>query len=793
MADAVIAAHADFKALFQATPTQTLVLARDAPRFTIVAVTDAYLRLTHTRRERLIGQSLGEVLADDPKDPDATRIVHLRASLERVVSSRAPELMPEQHFAVRTPAGVLETRLCRFRNLPVLDETGALQYILHEVEEVSPAERHRSDGGVPAAARAEPVLALETNERIVQHVVKDSSGAVLVRAENLQDNTERTAAEQQLRASESRFRGTFDNAAVGIAHVSLNGRWLRVNDKLCAIMDYTREELLECTFQDITHPEDLNADLTLVARVLVGEIQTYSMEKRYLRRDNSIVWINLTVSLMKKETGEPDYFISIIEDIGARKQVSMALKESEARLAALADNMSQLAWMADDTGARTWFNRSWLAYTGKSRADVLGWRWTKVHPTHALLEDKYRSRIARGRSWTETHDILDASGKPRSFLTQVVPIRDESAHIIGWVGTHTDVTAERETQRAHERARFFELSLDMVCITTRSGEFVHLSTEFSTILGYSVEELLHRQLFDLVHPDEVEDVRRELQRLALATGTRAFTKRFRCQDHSYRWLQWRLAPTPDGMLYAIARDVTSDRELVESLQRAERELRAHQSSLTASLREREVLLQEIHHRVKNNLQVISSLISMQVRRLQEPLVRSALEECRCRVEAIALIHEQLYQSNDYRQIPFAQYLGGLLRYIAEASGLVSQQVTVSVEPRELALPVDKAIPCGLILNELVTNAFKHAFPQGRRGEVRVSLHARAGELEIRVADNGVGLSTRCDVTSPSLGMQLVQTLVEQLNGRMTMTQSSGTIFTIVCRLPAETTSDAPTS
>ncbi len=139
------------------------------------------------------------------------------------------------------------------------------------------------------------------------------------------DITARKRAEAALRESEERFRAIFAQAAVGIAHVASDGRWIRVNDKLCEIVGYSREELLQIRFQDITYPDDLDGDLDYVRRMWAAEIDTYSIEKRYIRKDASIVWANLTVSMAKQKDGRPKYFISVLEDISNRKNAENEL------------------------------------------------------------------------------------------------------------------------------------------------------------------------------------------------------------------------------------------------------------------------------------------------------------------------------------------------------------------------------------------------------------------------------------------------------------------------------------
>jgi two-component sensor histidine kinase len=200
----------------------------------------------------------------------------------------------------------------------------------------------------------------------------------------------------------------------------------------------------------------------------------------------------------------------------------------------------------------------------------------------------------------------------------------------------------------------------------------------------------------------------------------------------------------------------------------------------ASLREKEILLQEVHHRVKNNLQVISSLISLQLRPIKDPVNREALQACQARVQAISLIHAMLYQSKDYANVPFSDYAPLLANNIFETLGTVPDSISLDLAIDDVRLPVDKAIPCGLILNELITNALKHGFPNGRSGTIRVELgKASRDRLQLSVRDDGVGLPAGMDIRqTQSLGMHLVCALTEQLGGELEMSGDKGASFKV---------------
>ena len=193
-------------------------------------------------------------------------------------------------------------------------------------------------------------------------------------------------------------------------------------------------------------------------------------------------------------------------------------------------------------------------------------------------------------------------------------------------------------------------------------------------------------------------------------------------------------------------------------------------------RKKEVLLREIHHRVKNNLQVISSLLNLQSRYIKDKQALEMFKDCRNRIRSMALIHDKLHQSQDLEGINFAGYIRDLAVNLFRSYGVDLQRIKLKVEVDDVLLGVDTAVPCGLIINELVSNSLKHAFPAGKKGEIRIGLHPdRDNKLILIVSDNGVGLPEGLDFqNSESLGLQLVNNLVNQLEGTIEFNSSCGT-------------------
>jgi two-component sensor histidine kinase len=218
----------------------------------------------------------------------------------------------------------------------------------------------------------------------------------------------------------------------------------------------------------------------------------------------------------------------------------------------------------------------------------------------------------------------------------------------------------------------------------------------------------------------------------------------------------------------------------EALQVEIAERKRAEEQIKASLGEKEVLLKEVHHRVKNNLQVVSSMLQLQSKNIKDKETVEMFQESRNRVRSMALVHERLYQSKDLAKVDFAKYIRSLANYLCRSYGVNTNVIQLRTNLHDVSLGVDTAIPCGLILNELVSNSLKHAFPDGREGEIHIELRSDDNDkFTLMVSDNGVGLLEDLDFrNTESLGLQLVNTLVNQLEGTIELDRRDGTAFKI---------------
>lgn len=369
----------------------------------------------------------------------------------------------------------------------------------------------------------------------------------------------------------------------------------------------------------------------------------------------------------------------------------------------------------------------------------------------------------------------------------------------------------KELQMSEVRYRaIVEDQTELICRFLPNGELTFVNEAYCRYFGKQREELIGRSFIPLIPDEDQPKVQAAFASLNVSNPVITYEHRVIMPDGGLRWHQWTdrliLSGAAQIVEYAsVGRDITERknaenelrrlnleleervRERTEALLQANQNLqtevderKAAEEQVRASLLEKEVLLKEIHHRVKNNLQIISSLLNLQANQVVDVRTLQSLVDSRTRVRSMALIHEKLYQSQNLNNIDFAEYVKSLSNDLFRSYSRTLTGIRLDVQTDEVTLDIDHAISCGLILNELMTNTLKYAFPDGKNGTIWVELRTAPGHsLTLRVADNGVGIPSDFDaLNSKSLGLQLVRTLSGQLGGNIELDQSEGTSFRI---------------
>ncbi|AIS32448.1 MULTISPECIES: sensor histidine kinase [Methanobacterium] len=305
-----------------------------------------------------------------------------------------------------------------------------------------------------------------------------------------------------------------------------------------------------------------------------------------------------------------------------------------------------------------------------------------------------------------------------------------------------------------------------------SGRFADVNKSACQQLGYSSSQMLGMRVDDIIAPDKMEEMRTII--FSLFDGKHLQNRKtietvLMGGDSSQTNVEMSISLVRFGDAFytvMVAHDIT-ERKIFED-------------ALKSSLQEKEVLIKEIHHRVKNNMQIISSLLNLQKQYVNDEEAVNVLKESQNRVKSMAMIHEKLYKSRNFSEINFADYIRSLVSDLFYSYGVDSNRIRTIIVLDEVMMGLETAIPCGLIVSELVTNTLKYAFPHQEEGEFRIELHAyEDGFYELIISDNGVGIPENFDLDeTETLGLQLVKSLVNQLEGTVELIREGGTMFKI---------------
>ncbi len=330
-------------------------------------------------------------------------------------------------------------------------------------------------------------------------------------------------------------------------------------------------------------------------------------------------------------------------------------------------------------------------------------------------------------------------------------------------------------QQAEENTRLIvDNAFDAIITMDQDGTVTSWNPQAEAIFGWKQSDILGQRVVDTIIPSAYRRAHEKGLEHFLETGEgNIFNMQLQItavhrDGHEFP-IELAISPAKRGKSYffiAIIRDIT--------------ERKKYEEQIKSSLKEKEVLLSEIHHRVKNNMQIISSLLKLQSDQISDANDLEMIKDSQNRIKSMSLIHEKLYRSKDLSHIDFSDYITDLIRALFRSYGVSSDQIAITVDIKDIMLGIDFAIPCGLIINELVSNSIKHAFHEGTKGEISVSMHKAGEEMLLTVSDNGVGIPDDYNIRdSESLGLKLVSMLSEdQLKGKLDYSITAGTRFNL---------------
>jgi diguanylate cyclase (GGDEF)-like protein/PAS domain S-box-containing protein len=397
---------------------------------------------------------------------------------------------------------------------------------------------------------------------------------------NSRDVTERKLAVEALKESEQRFRSSFEDAAIGMALLSPDGRYLQVNSSMCELVGYSEGELLRKTFHEITHPEDLEEDLRLGRQLLEDGERTFSMEKRYIRKDGSVVWVNLTVSLLRETSGEPLYSVSQVQDITERKRAEEALRESEERYRTVVEEQTELVCRFLPDTTLTFVNDAYCRYFGEEPEELIGRSFLgHVPEENRALYGEPLSRLTRtDPSRMVEHRVFTPEGGVRWQQWTTRALFDEEGSLVEYQSVGRDITARKEAEEAlrESEARLAEAQRIAHVGSWEwdvASDTVTWSDELYRIFGRTPEEFenTYESFLQYVHPEDMEHVRETIRHAYESGKPFAFEHRLVRPDGTVRTLQARgeVITNESGekvRLAGTAQDVTERKALEERLE-----------------------------------------------------------------------------------------------------------------------------------------------------------------------------------------------------------------------------------
>ena len=665
-------------------------------------------------------------------------------------------------------------------------------YAIHEIPLDTPT--NKVEGIAFYQPDDQPIITAAITQSIEQHVSFDvqcrfitatgrhrwvrASGYPIVEHEQVtrligtfQDITEQKLLEERIRKSEQQLYSTLASMDDLVFVLDREGVFREAYSNQEDNFQLAKTRFLGQSYDTVLPPELVTTTREVLAKAQRStQVDTFAYDYQ-LEHDGITRWYSAKATTRFDQDANYDGVTVVARDMTERKHAEDALRESEHRYRLLSEHSQDFIALHNLDGTFVYASPSCMYQTGYSQEELFALSPLELmHPDDATRGEAAFRSVMEKPLRNFRYRFRNKDGSYRWLETNVNVILDEHSGETRLLASSRDITERKHAEAALEQSEakfrsFVENANDVIFTLSPEGNLLYISPKWEEVKGFSSAGLLGSSFVPLIHPEDVTTAFATISTIVNdKTAYNGFIYRSKHGDGSWHWFSTNGAPILDEAgnvtaILATSRDISSDKA-------AEQAMQATLVRLEQALAHNNLLMKELHHRVKNNLMIISSLLGLQAYNLTDSSAKDALQESRKRIVAMSEIHELMYRHDSASSIAFDDYLNALVSRM-ERSFSRGRQICFRLDTSSFELSFDHAIPLGLIINELLTNATKYAFPEAH-AEPYVAITVTVSDgLTITVTDNGVGLADeRVLETSDSLGMTVIQSLTDQLGGHV---------------------------